>query len=414
MVVGGEAAPERHAWPSAPAAGPARSAGGPAPWSTTVLYPVGAAWTRSRPVSTACTASAATSWVGTCAVAYDDVLVGTIKELGPGPDRRAAAVGVEDLEGDEGAQRAGRCAQEARCRDPGRHRSGPRTGWRGARRRSGTGRTHRRGPGAPSRRCRRSGRPGPRPRSRCGSVGRCRRLGDAGDQGRVQAAGHLRHWPAWADPRSGPAREMTSSGHSTTAEEPRVRGRRGRGPHLRGEDRGRDPPAPCRPRVARRPGRGHRDGAHRRTAVGGDHRDDEHEQSGGAPHGEQGRSAPDQGGPRAVRGRPDRAGRPLTTVATPTPPAHTPAVSRSGPPSRASCRRGPSAWPRKTPPSGSPPKGQVIRTASARVPAATNAGARPRQGGVRTAAAAKKRASSAMRSTAPYQLKARTQISPGP
>jgi len=55
-----------------------------------------------------------------------------------------------------------------------------------------------------------------------------------------------------------------------------------------------------------------------------------------------------------------------------------------------------------------------MRTASANVLAATKAGARPRRGGVSTAATAKKSASSTMRSTAPYQLKARVHISPGP
>ena len=55
-----------------------------------------------------------------------------------------------------------------------------------------------------------------------------------------------------------------------------------------------------------------------------------------------------------------------------------------------------------------------MRTASASVLAAMKAGARPRRGGVSSAATAKKSASSAMRSTAPYQLKALAQISPGP
>ena len=80
---------------------------------------------------------------------------------------------------------------------------------------------------------------------------------------------------------------------------------------------------------------------------------------------------------------------------------------------RASCRSGPSACPKKTPPRGSPPKGHVRRIASARVPAATKAGARPRYGGVSRAAAAKKSASRAMRTTAPYQLKVRAHHSPG-
>ena len=80
---------------------------------------------------------------------------------------------------------------------------------------------------------------------------------------------------------------------------------------------------------------------------------------------------------------------------------------------RASCRTGPSAWPRKTPPRGSPPNGHVMRTASARVLAATKAGARPRYGGVSTAAAAKESASRAMRTRAPYQLKVRAHPSPG-
>ena len=53
-----------------------------------------------------------------------------------------------------------------------------------------------------------------------------------------------------------------------------------------------------------------------------------------------------------------------------------------------------------------------MRIASARVHAATKAGARPRRGGVAAAAAAKKSASTSMRTTAPYQLKARAQPSP--
>ena len=46
-------------------------------------YPVGAAWSRSRPCWTAWTSLAAISWVGTWAVAYDDVLVGTMSTWAP-------------------------------------------------------------------------------------------------------------------------------------------------------------------------------------------------------------------------------------------------------------------------------------------------------------------------------------------
>ena len=50
---------------------------------TTALNPVGAACTRSRPVSTACTIAAATSCVGTWEVLYDEVLVGTASSSAP-------------------------------------------------------------------------------------------------------------------------------------------------------------------------------------------------------------------------------------------------------------------------------------------------------------------------------------------
>ena len=53
-----------------------------------------------------------------------------------------------------------------------------------------------------------------------------------------------------------------------------------------------------------------------------------------------------------------------------------------------------------------------MRTASARVQAPTNAAARPRWGGVSAAAAAKNSASTSIRTSAPYQLKARAQKSP--
>ena len=43
----------------------------------------GAAWTRSRPVSTACTTAAAISCAGTCDVPYDEVFVGTASNSAP-------------------------------------------------------------------------------------------------------------------------------------------------------------------------------------------------------------------------------------------------------------------------------------------------------------------------------------------
>src|SRR6185437_16404127 len=52
-------------------------------WVTIALKPVGAACTRSRPVCTACTMPAAISCAGTCDVAYDDVLVGTVRSSAP-------------------------------------------------------------------------------------------------------------------------------------------------------------------------------------------------------------------------------------------------------------------------------------------------------------------------------------------
>ncbi len=62
---------------------------------------------------------------------------------------------------------------------------------------------------------------------------------------------------------------------------------------------------------------------------------------------------------------------------------------------------------------GSPPKGHAMRTASARVKAAGKAAQRPRPGGTSTAAAPIDRASTAMRTAAPYQLNSRAQASPG-
>ena len=98
----------QHLAPTQHAARAARRRG----WVTTALYPVGAACTRSRPVSTAWTASAATSWVGTCAVVYDDVLVGTTSSSAPARTEVRLRFGVEHLEGDQEPERPGRSAHE--------------------------------------------------------------------------------------------------------------------------------------------------------------------------------------------------------------------------------------------------------------------------------------------------------------
>ena len=192
-------------------------------------------------------------------------------------------------------------------------------------------RTRRRAPGGPSRTRPRCARPAPGHHLVAEGGGR-RRFGDAGHEGGVRAGG-----PGGpgarpgASPPAGRSSATTSSGHSTTR---RGAGRAhaGRRGHLRREDQAGGtsclltprcpPPWTSATRSVRTgaPPSGATVPATARTTIPA-------ARGGGA----------DDGGPATVAAAAQRA---APSVARATPPAHTPAVMRSGPPRRASSTSG--------------------------------------------------------------------------
>ncbi len=91
------------------------------------------------------------------------------QQLGPGPHRRPAPVGVEHLVGDHGPERSGRGAQQPGAVAGHGVVGHPRRGWPGGRTSPGRARTRRRAPGGPSRSGPPPARRGPTPPPGCGS-----------------------------------------------------------------------------------------------------------------------------------------------------------------------------------------------------------------------------------------------------